>query len=142
MRGDEIGQGRPELVELFRLSEVPGLVEILHRQKRNEVRVFDVIVDLEIDHGFDGSGRIEILDLDLLFERNEIFVHGLQGRQIQAFLAAEVVVDHPLVDAASLGDVVGAGGGKSPLAEFADRRLQDLCASGVGVALLRFSGWL
>ena len=70
--------------------------------------------------------RFEMLDLDLLFERHEILVHQFQGGRIQAFLAAEVVVDHPLVDATAFGDGVRAGRGQSLLTELAEGSPQNL----------------
>src|SRR6478672_7876491 len=138
--GNDIRQRRLEHVELLGFSQMARLVEVLHREKRNKVRVIEIVVDLEIDHRLDGGGRLEVLDLDLVLERDQFLEYGLQGGEIQPFLAAEIIVDHPLVDAASFGDGVRACFRQAALAEFGEGRLQDLCARGIGIPLLRRLG--
>src|SRR6476620_7966977 len=137
---NDIRQRRLEHVELLGFSKMTGLVEILHREKRNKVGVLEVVVDLQIDHGLDRGGGLEMFDLDLVLESDQFLEYGLQGREIQPFLASEIVVDHPLVDAASFSDGVRPRFRQTALAEFGEGRLQDLCSRGVGIPLLRCFG--
>jgi hypothetical protein len=62
-------------------------------------------------------------------------VRLLQHREVQALLAAEVVVDHPLAGLRERGDLVDARTGQPLLAELRGGDLQD-----VGLGALRIVG--
>ena len=51
--------------------------------------------------------------------------HVLEDFAVEVRLAAEVVVNHRLVDAGFLGDAVDAGGGIAALGEFGGGGLED-----------------
>jgi hypothetical protein len=63
-----------------------------------------------------------------------------QGRLEQRVLAAEIVINHPLVDPRPPDNLVHRHGVKPLLREQADRRLQDPPPRAVGITLSRTGG--
>src|SRR5690606_23800822 len=89
---------------------------------------------LEVDHRRDRGHRLEVLHFDLALEPHQLLVDGFERREVKPILAAEIVVDHPLVDLTATGNVVGAGVGEAMPAELDQGRAQDLRARAVGIA--------
>ena len=83
----------------------------------------------------DGVHRVEMLDVELLLQRADAGVRTLQDGDVEAFLAAEVVVDHPLGGARLGGDLVHPATGVAAIGELAGGDLEDLRPGAVGVAV-------
>ena len=82
----------------------------------------------------DGVDRVDVVDLQALLGLADAAVGVLQHRQVELFLAAEVVVDHPLGGAGLLGDLVDAGARVALLGEHRGGHLDQLGARALGVA--------
>src|SRR3954466_5905520 len=61
-------------------------------------------------------------------------VGTFQDGQIKCLLATEIMIQHALVDAGSLGDLVDAGAAIALIGEFSDRGSQNGCARPLGIA--------
>ena len=83
----------------------------------------------------DGDDRVDVVDLQSLLGLADAAVGVLQHRQVQLFLAAEVVVDHPLGGSGALGDLVDAGARVARLREHLGGDGEQLGARALGVAL-------
>src|ERR1700674_4945779 len=68
-------------------------------------------------------------------------VATFENRDIKGLLVAEVVVQHALVDAGAVGDVVDPGAFVPPLRELLHRRGQDCRTGGLRVTRIRRACW-
>src|ERR1700730_3750559 len=68
-----------------------------------------------------------------MLRRTDSGVATFENRDIKGLLVAEVVVEHALVDAGAVGDVVDPGAFVPPLRELLHRRDQDCRTGGLRV---------
>jgi hypothetical protein len=71
------------------------------------------IVEIEFDQAPDRGFGIEIGQFQGAFASAQVLINAFQSRKIETLLAAEIVIDHPLVDARTAGDFVDPAAGKA-----------------------------
>jgi hypothetical protein len=72
--------------------------------------------------------------MQILLGGADRLIGRLQHREVEALLVAEVVIDHPLVDARRLGDGIDTRAGQAFRRELGRGRRQDRGARAFGVA--------
>ena len=64
------------------------------------------VVEIEFHQPLNGHAGLKVVEVERLFLAAQAGVNPLQHGQVEALLAAEVVVDHALVGFGVLGDLV------------------------------------
>jgi hypothetical protein len=126
------GCGEP--VADLRSQQVLGVVDVLDSDQADEVLMLLVMVEGQLRQLPQGVDRLEVLDVELLLQRADTAVRPLKDGQVQALLATEVVVDHPLGGAGLGRDLVDPGSGKTLVGEFACGHVDDLCLGSFGIS--------
>ncbi|GAA1279153.1 hypothetical protein GCM10009579_43340 [Streptomyces javensis] len=132
--GDQVDHRCAGLGQRLGLGQVLGPVDVLDGHQPDEVGVFGVVVEGQLGQVPDGLGGVQTGDVHGLFGLADAGVGALQDLDVELFLAAEVVVDHPLGGAGEGGYLVDAGPGVAALGEFAGGDVQDLGLGADGVA--------
>ena len=101
--GDE---GRMQRANAARALQVAGPVQVLAVEQDRERRVLDVVVPGERDEAADRLRRLDLGQVQVLLLAADLLVGALEDREEQILLLAELVVEHPLVDAGAFGDPV------------------------------------
>jgi hypothetical protein len=112
---------------------VLGAVDVLDADQTDEVRVRFVVVERQLAQLPDRLGRVEVLDVQLALQGTDSGVRPLQDRDVELFLAAEVVVDHPLGGTGLRGDLVHPGAGVPLVGELVGGHGENLGAGSIGV---------
>src|SRR5437660_580293 len=84
--------------------------------------------------------RIQVIDIELPLGVPGRRVGTFQDRDVQLFLACEVVIDHPLRGARSGSDLVDPRSRVAVRGELGERHVQDLLTRSLRVALSPRSG--
>ncbi len=93
----------------------------------------DVVVERQRRQPAHGLLRREVPHVEALLGLPDAEVGALQDRGVQAVLAAEVVVDHPLRRAGPACDLVDAGPGEAVLREHLGGHVEQFPAGPLGV---------
>jgi hypothetical protein len=96
-------------------------------------RVLDVVVPRELDQPPDRLRRFHLGQVEVLLLAPDLGVGTLQDGEKEVLLLAEVVVEHPLVDACSLRDAVHAGAAEAEIGELIGGRDQYRFTGGFGI---------
>ena len=123
--------GKP--AQLARLLRMLALVQVLDAQDSDEFGVLDVVVPDEGHHVLQGLQRFLEVQLELAFGFVELLVGMLQHADEQAFLAAEVVVEHAVVGFGLAGNALDPATGITVAGEHLHRRLENACSGLVGL---------
>src|SRR4051794_4523470 len=97
------------------------------------------VVEGEVDEPAHRLERRERGELQLLLGPAHLDVDALERREIEALLAAEVVVDQPQVRARVLADALHPAAAIALLGKFEDRRAQDALARRQRMAVARLA---
>ena len=100
---------------LAEVLDVLAAQQVLGVEDAEEFRVLDEIVPGEAGKVAHRLGRIAVLQVELGLGRTDPDIGAFQDRDVERFLAAVVVVEHPLVDARPGRDLVDARSAKYPV---------------------------
>ena len=109
-------------------------MQVLGVQERHELRVRDEVAPGEGAQLAQAVLRRQVAQLELLLLAADVLVRRLEHGEIQTFLVAEVVVQHPLVGLRVLRDPVDAGASEPVRGELVGGGPEDRCPRPVGVA--------
>ena len=126
-----LGQG----AQRVQSTDVLAAVNVLDRHQADKSLVVKVMIEGQLGEPAHGDGRIDVVDLQPLLGLADAAVGVLQNRHVQLFLAAEVVVDHPLRGAGALGDLVDPRAREPGLGEYLGGDGEQLGAGSLGVTL-------
>jgi len=94
------------------------------------------VVEVELDQTLDRELGVEVRKIERTLAAAQPLVDPLQGREVEALLVAEVVIDHALVGAGSARDRVDAAAEQALGGEFVLRRHEDGFARAIRVTLV------
>ncbi len=117
-----------QAAQAFGLSQVLAVVDVLDAYQPDEIRMGFLIVEGELDDAPHRIGRRQTIQVEFLFHAADVAIGLFQSREVQAFLAAEVIVDHPLVGAHPRSDGIDACAAQPVLGEFLAGGRKDLPA--------------
>ena len=101
-------------------------VHVLVHHQPDEVGVAQLVVVGEAHQGAQGGFGRQVFQLQVGLNAADARIGFLQHPDVQAFLAAEVVVDHPLAGAGEGGDLVDPGAGQALAGELGGGHLEDV----------------
>ncbi|MNV66095.1 hypothetical protein D3C71_1588310 [compost metagenome] len=119
---------------------MPRLVQVGAVEQGQELRVVQVVGPGELHQPPDGSGGLQLQQVQLAFFFADVQVGLLQHGLEQLFLVFEVVVDQPLVQARALGNAVHAGAAQAMLGKLVPRGTEDGALGAICVAHALFGG--
>jgi hypothetical protein len=104
--GRDRDRGGVQLGERRRLGDELAMVNVLDGDKADEVGMRLVVVERQLGQRANGGHRIQVVDVQLPFRVPGGGIGPLEHRDVQLFLAGEVVVNHPLGRAGARGDLI------------------------------------
>ena len=122
---------RRVLARLLRLGDVAAAVQVLGVQQRDELRVRAVVAEHEADQLHQGFERPGFIQRQRALGLVHLGVDALQHGDEQAFLAAEIVVDHAVHGLGRGRDLVHRGAVVAVAREHPHRRAQDRLPRGL-----------
>ena len=117
-----------QAAQAFGLRQVLAVVDVLDAYQPNEIWMGLLIVESKLDDAPYRIGRRQTIQIEFVLHTPDVAISLLQRRQVQAFLAAEVIVDHPLVGAHPRGDGIDTRAAQAVLGEFLAGGRKDLPA--------------
>ncbi|MCY1174791.1 hypothetical protein D9M73_150030 [compost metagenome] len=127
---DRLAGQRPEVL---RLARVQTLVKVFGGEDGDEFGVAHIIVPDECHQFAQGLLRVGEVEAQLRFGLVEAGIDVLQHTDEQLFLAAEVVIDHPVVGLGQCGDLLDAPTSEAFLAEDLHCGLENIVPGAVGL---------
>src|SRR5688572_2724464 len=119
-------QVRMHLRHAARAAHVPALVQVLAVQQGHEFRMLEEVVPGEGHQAAHRLARIEVLEPERALGVADMRVAPFQRGEEQAFLVAEVVVEHALVRPRARRDAVDARPAEPVARELRGRRFENL----------------
>src|SRR5262249_57053724 len=93
-------------------------VQVLVVDQADQLWMFARIVEVELDQALDRLLGLQVGEVERAFGAAQALIDALERREVETLLAAEVVVDHPLVGAGAARDRVDASSGEALGGEF------------------------
>ncbi len=110
-------------------SRILAVMDVLDHHHADEGFVLAVVVEGELDQPLQRLQRRQVLDVQLAFALPDGLVGVLERAEIEAFLVAEIVVDHALAGAGAGRDLVDPGARQAVQRELLRRDLDDVLAA-------------
>src|SRR6185369_4155365 len=123
---DHLEQRRAQFRNRCRPGEVAALMQVLAVQEANEFRMGKLKAPRELDQPAHAIRRLRLIEFETLLGLAYDLVGAFEHRQEQVVLAAEVVIEHPHVDAGLRGDPVDTRSTQTRIRKLLGRRSQDL----------------
>ncbi|MNY09865.1 hypothetical protein D3C86_1428070 [compost metagenome] len=114
--------------------QVRGLVQVLAVDQGQEMRVFQVVLPGEAHQFADRFHRLQFFELELALGLADVLISQFKYRFEQAFLVAEILVNHPFIGLGSQRDAVNASTAKAQFRKLDFGRIENSQARGIGIA--------
>ena len=114
-------------------AQMFGVVNIFVHDQSNEFGVGKVIIQRVFDVGAQRFKRRHFLEMPVCLGFADAAIGLLQHGAIKLFLAAKVIIDHPLGTAGLFGDFVNARAGQPLGGKFGGGHAQNISARGICV---------
>ena len=111
---DHVDQRQVHVAQPPRALEVGRAEHVLAGQQRDDLLMLLAVIELELDPDLDGFQRRDVGEVELAFRLAHGAVGAFQHGDIQIFLGAEIIIQHPLVGGGLFGDDVDARAGQAP----------------------------
>ena len=125
-------------MDLFRILQVLGPLLVFDGDQRHHQRVVQVVVDAKLRQPPHRIHGVQAVQVDSAFTGADMVVSILQRRQVQAFTATEVVINHRPRDVGFTGDLFQPCALQAPACELLGCRHQQ--AGAVEFWLFGFAG--
>src|SRR5947209_7712254 len=122
------------VLEARRTLEMLRTEHILAVEQPDHSGIFGEVVELEFDQLADRRQWLKIVELEVALAHSHRDVGFFQHREVKVVLAVIIIIQHPLIDARDLRDLVDTSTGETVLGELGGRRFQDGTPRPVGIA--------
>jgi hypothetical protein len=136
----QLDQRRIHVLDALGALEVCSAVQVLAVEQGDEFGMLEVVVPGEGDQPADRLHGLHLVQMQLLLGLANVGVGALEHGQEQVVLAAEVVIDQPLVETGARGDAVHPGAGQAALCKLVAGRVEDRELRSIGIARAGFDG--
>src|SRR5436305_214756 len=130
---NRVDRGYVELGNVRRLRNVFAGMQVLVHDEPHECRILLVPVEREGDELLQRPLGRQMIDVEIALDVADTAVSLFEHGDVEAFLAAEVVIDHPLAGARAGGDLVDARATQPLGGELLGRDSDDVSARLLGV---------
>src|SRR6185437_5768176 len=132
---DRVDHRDVELADRLRALHVHAVHDVLVHHETHELGVGVIVIEGRGDQrGERLLGRL-VLQIERRLLPADRRVGGLQHREVEPLLAAEVVVDHALAGARAIGDRVDPSAAEATLRELHRGDLEDVALNALGIVL-------
>ena len=110
-----------------------GPVDVFDTDEASEIRVFLVVCDREVDQLTDRGFRLQILQMHPRFDPADVAIGFFKDGDIQALLAAEVIIYRAFGRPRTGGDGIHPGAAETMIGKFLGRDRKDILLGALGI---------
>ncbi len=108
-------------------------MDVFDHHQADEVLIGILVVEGEADEGAQRRFRLDMIEIKRRLDLADAAVGVFEHLDEQAFLVAEIVIDHPLAGAGARRDVVDARATEALVRELIGCDVEDVAAGSLGV---------